>query len=132
MCQLSRWLQLASEVGTKAGVFAAFGQSWNYESFQALMQSHGFRKTYHRACHFGLKLDPQQEVPSKICFVFLGNKDVSPHPCKCKTSQNEHVLDWKNAGSSISRRPRLKLQHEVAKAKHGERFAVCRQSQNNP
>ena len=81
VCQLGRWLQLASEVGTKAGVFAAFGQSWNYASFQTLMQSHGFRKTYHRACHFGLKLDPQQEAPSKICFVFLGNKDVSPHPC---------------------------------------------------
>ena len=116
LSQLCRWLQIASEVGVTACVFGAFGHSWSNENFQVLTQQHKFHKSYHRACHFGLKLDITQTAPSKICFVLLSKPKVESHLCNCEASQNEHKLDWKGERTSIARRPRMKIQQYIAQA----------------
>lgn len=114
LSQLCRWLQLASEVGITAGTFGAFGHSWNHENFQVLVQQHKYQKSYHRACHFGLKLDHNQTEPSKICFVMLSAPKIESHLCKCDIPQNGHKLDWKGEHPSIDRQPRAKIQQHIA------------------
>lgn len=116
LTQVCRWLQLASESEAFASVFGAFGHAWNHEGFQALMREHGFKKSFHRACHFGFKLDIEQPMPSKICFVCLSCPKLPSHPCRCNVSQNEHKLDWSTSQSSVARRPRQKLQQDIALA----------------
>ena len=116
LSQLCRWLQLASEVGVTACTFGAFGHSWNHENFAVLTQQHHFHKSYHRACHFGLKMDINQTEPSKICFVLLSTPKVESHLCKCEVPQTAHKLDWKSDQTSIARRPRMRIQHHIAQA----------------
>lgn len=116
LSQLCRWLQLACEVGASACAFGAFGHSWTHENFSILLQQHNFHKSYHRACHFGLKLDMTQDAPSKICFVLVSTPMIESHLCKCKASQSEHKLDWKSEQISIARKPRMRIQHQVAQA----------------
>ena len=116
LSQTCRWLQLASEVDMMACAFGAFGAAWNHENFQVLTQKHNFHKSYHRACHFGLKLDQSQKEPSKICFVLLSTPKIESHLCKCSVTQSEHKLDWKGTQTSIARQPRAKLQQQIAMA----------------
>lgn len=114
LTQLCRWLQLASECGVPAGLFGAFGNNWKHTALLTLVSEHNFAKSYHRACHFKLKLNKQQTQPSKICFVYLGNPRAQSHICKCQVAQNEHRMDWSTHDASISRRPRMQLQQTIA------------------
>ena len=116
MNQLCTWLQLAGELHIPAGTFGAFGHVWQHEGVQTLIRDHAFCKSHHRACHFGLKLDPKQTEPSKICFVFLCNVKTPSHLCKCSVPQHDHKLDWSAQNMSIARRPRHRLQQEIASA----------------
>ena len=123
--QLCRWLLLASEANVPAGVFGAFGSSWKHEAFHALTSKQGFGKSYHRACHFNLKLDPKQEQPSKICFVFLANPRTESHQCKCNVSQVQHKMDWTTSDAIAARRPRMQLQQTIAKEVIKQRISTA-------
>lgn len=113
LTQICTWAQLAAEAGVMIGIFGAYGAAWNHASFASLSANHRFLKSYHRACHFGLKLDPQLDNPSKICFVFLSSPSCNSHQCKCNVPQDQHVLDWKPSSTYVARRPRSQLQSEI-------------------
>lgn len=67
-----------------------------------------------RACHFGIKLDPTMDKPSKICFVLLSNPPCISHNCQCEVSQEQHILDWSTAESAAVRRPRFQVHVTIA------------------
>ena len=92
--QLCVWLQLCAEQGIPGAVFGAFGSQWQHACLQDLIQTRVLVKSYHRLCHFGLKIDPAQVAPSRTCFVMASNVHAQGHACRCPESQNGHVLDW--------------------------------------
>ena len=79
-----------------------------------LLQSHILGKSYHRLCHFGLRLDPAQQAPSRTCFVMASNIHVSGHACQCTESQNRHVLDWAAPKLPHQRRARAQMHARMA------------------
>ena len=118
--QICTWLQLASEAGVPACLFGPVGTSWQFELLKELQNMHGFAKTYHHACHFRLKIDiSKPHRPSKICYVALSKPAMPMHLCECKVSQREHVSDWGQPGTTLERRPRLRLHMDLA-----ERVAI--------
>lgn len=114
MIQVCRWVQLACEAGIPACLFGAFGRAWLNEDIQALMQYHGMSKSYHRACHFGLRLNKGQPEPSKICFVLLSSPSVQSSPCKCNLPQVGHKMDWNHLTKTVARQARNQLQSRIS------------------
>ena len=94
MVQLCTFLKTCAQSGFPCALFGAFGSQWRSAPVDSLLSESVLRKSYHRACHFGRKLDTHASGPSKICFVLASSKHVVPFACQCKESQQQHMLDW--------------------------------------
>ena len=112
LVQLSTWLKHAKEAGIPAMLFGAYGSQWLAAPVADSVGQGILRKSYHRICHFGLKVDPQNSSPSKTCFVGASTNPVPSHQCQCQVPQQKHVLDWTSAPHSR----RLRMQAHVAVA----------------
>ena len=89
-----RQLLLACEESqTPCIAIGAFGSSWNHPGIDQVVQTPNWKKTFQRLCHFGLKVDHSQKLPSSACLVTLSyGVELKSHSCKCDV-QN-HVMDW--------------------------------------
>ena len=94
MRTISTWLRLADAAGMPAVLFGTLGRRWEEPEVAALMATRSFKKTYHRMCHFGRRVNPQQPEPSSVCFVAVSNVPLPHHTCRCRQAPVEHRLDW--------------------------------------
>ena len=94
---LNRWIASAKpflQKGMIILIFGTFCKHWQEPMLDDMVQAGILHKSYHRLCHFDLKLG-QQEAPSSACFVTASNIQLEGHGCKCNnTAASAHVLDW--------------------------------------
>ena len=108
MSQLGIWARLCSDNGVDFMLVGSFGPKWNDAQIETMIADGLLSTSYHRMCHFNLKVDSSQKEPSGSCFVIAANFLVKSHPCICNVSREEHVLDWKTRPSSSQSRLKSK------------------------
>ena len=66
----------------------------NIHIYDSLTADGTLHRRHHRLCHFDYLLDTTQSKPSSSCVVTLSSINIDAHPCLCKESPTEHVMDW--------------------------------------
>ena len=104
LAELTRWMDAAQTAQTPCVLFGPLSQAWKCSDVESFSSKAQWRRTYHRLCHFDIKIDQAQTVPSSACFVALsfGVRMVS-HSCKCAATPQEHRMDWTVKGLGVER-----------------------------
>ena len=94
---VSRWVEAAKphlQHGTVVAIIGTFSKHWQEPVLKDTVASNVLHQTYHRCCHFGLKIGDQDQ-PSSACFVVASNVKIESHPCRCKQrGADTHCMDW--------------------------------------
>ena len=83
MAQLCTWARLCYDVGVPFVLFGSFGRKWQDPQLKVMFDDQKLHKSYHRMCHFKLKVDSSQTDPSSTCFVAASTASLPSHSCEC-------------------------------------------------
>lgn len=97
---ICHWAKAAADSGTLFVLFGLDGKKWMEPQISAILDERVLHKAWHRACHFGIKIDATQPQPSSTCWVTASTMQLASHKCNCTTSRQDHVLDFKAAPSA--------------------------------
>ena len=103
---VNRWIALSRpflQKGMVILIFGTFCRHWQEPMLDDMIQAGVLHKSYHRLCHFKIKVG-QQDAPSSACFVAASNVKLEGHRCKCTSkAAGDHMMDW-NSGDSNHQR----------------------------
>ena len=110
MSQLCAWARLCADVGIPFILFGSFGKKWADPQLRVMIEDRRLHVSYHRLCHFGLKVDSTQQEPSSTCFVSASSFSLPSHCCRCGVAKEAHKLDGNAPPASSQDKLRLRAQ----------------------
>ena len=78
---------------------------WADDQIHKMVRDQHLRITYHRMCHFDVRVEPSQAEPSESSIAIAATVDLPEHPCVCKPGMT-HVRDWGVKPASSQDKPR--------------------------
>ena len=94
---VSKWVDAAKphlQHGTVVAIVGTMSRHWQEPALKDLIASSTLYMSYHRCCHFGLKIGSQDQ-PSSACLMVASNVEIEGHLCKCqRRDAAAHNMDW--------------------------------------
>ena len=87
--------------------------SWADDQIHKMVRDQRLHITYHRICHFGVKVDTSRTEPSASSIAIAATVDLPQHPCVCRQGTT-HVRDWGVKPTSSQDKPRWRAQCAMA------------------